>query len=196
METLILKPNNRAAEKAVQILRKGGVIIYPTETCYGIGADATSKKAVVKVIRIKQRPAGKRISVAVSSITMAKKHFTLNKQAERLARAFMPGPITLVVRSKKQRKQAVGFRIPDNKFILKLIRKLNRPITSTSANISDEPNLYRIKDVIKVFDGKVSLIIDGGNLPEVMPSTVFDTQTKKVLRKGPVSEKDILDALN
>ena len=195
MKTIVLKPNGRTAEKAVQILRKGGIIIYPTETCYGIGADATSKKAVVKVIRIKQRQAGKRISVAVSSAVMARKHFAMNETAEKLAKQFMPGPITLVVRSKKQRKQAVGFRIPDNKFILKLIRKFNRPITSTSANISDEPNLYRIKDVIKVFDGKVSLIIDGGNLPEVMPSTVFDTQTKKILRKGPVSEKDILDAL-
>lgn len=195
MKTITLKPNNKTLSKAASVLRRGGIIIYPTETCYGIGADATSKKAVEKVIRIKKRPTEKRISVAVSSIVMAKKHFAVNGIAEKLAKKFMPGPITLVVRSKKQRKQTTGFRIPDNKLILKLIRKFNKPITSTSANISKEPNLYRIKDVIKVFDGKVGLIIDGGNLPKVMPSTVFDTLSGKVLRKGTITQKEIIKVL-
>ncbi len=197
MKTIILKPNNKAVSISIEILRKSGIIIYPTETCYGIGADATSNKTIQKVIRIKQRPIDKRISVAVSSVKMAKKYFLLTKETEKLARKFMPGPLTLVVWGTNQGKhhQTVGFRIPDNKFILKLIRKFNKPITSTSANISNKPSLYKINDVIKTFNGKVDFIIDAGNLPRRKPSTVFDTISCKVLRKGSVSEKEIKKVL-
>src|SRR3989338_5311881 len=140
MKTIILKPNGRTAEKAVQILRKGGIIIYPTETCYGIGADATSKKAVVKVIRIKQRQAGKRISVAVSSAVMARKHFAINETAEKLAKQFMPGQIPVVARSKNNRKRGLGYRNPPTNFSPKMIRTFKRQIKSTRPNISAEPN--------------------------------------------------------
>ncbi|HLD39323.1 MAG TPA: Sua5/YciO/YrdC/YwlC family protein, partial [archaeon] len=88
-----------------------------------------------------------------------------------------------------------GFRIPDNKFVLSLIRKLGKPITSTSANISGSENLYKIKDIIKLFDKKVDMIIDAGNIPKRKASTLFDTIEGKIIREGPISEKKIHDVL-
>jgi L-threonylcarbamoyladenylate synthase len=77
-----------------------------------------------------------------------------------------------------------------------MIKKLGKPITATSANISGEGDLYKIKDVMKIFDNKANLIIDGGNLKKRSTSTVFDVMERKILRKGPVSEKKILSVLN
>lgn len=196
MKTEIIKAMHRkAVTKAAEVLGKGGIIIYPTETLYGIGADATDDKAVKEVIAIKKRSKTKHMLIAFSDLKMAKKYLVITKKAELLAEAFMPGPLGLIVETKSKPVRRVGFRIPDNKFVLSLIRKLGKPITSTSANISGKEDLYKIKDIIKTFNGKVGMIIDAGNLPKRKASTVFDTATMKIVRKGPVSEKQIRAAL-
>ncbi len=196
MKTEIVKINNsKAVAKSVDVLSKGGLIIYPTETVYGIGTDATNDKAVKKVLEIKKRIKGKHMLTAFSDIRMARKYLVVTKRAGMLAKEFMPGPLSLIVETKSKPTRKFGFRIPDNKFVLSLIRKLGAPITSTSANISGSDNLYKIKDIIKTFDGKVDLIIDAGNIPKRKPSTVFDIIEMKVMRKGPISEKQILAAL-
>ncbi|KHO47786.1 MAG: tRNA threonylcarbamoyladenosine biosynthesis protein [archaeon GW2011_AR5] len=200
MKTEILRVTDRkAAARSTEVLADGGLIIYPTETVYGIGADATSDKAVKKVIAVKKRSPAKHIIVAVSDIKMARKYAIITKKVELLAKAFMPGPLTLILESKEPARNAVRkkirFRIPDNKFVLSAIRKLGKPITTTSANISGGENLYKISDIIKTFDGRVDLIIDAGNIPKRKPSTVFDTIDMKVVRPGPISEKQILAAL-
>lgn len=182
---------SQALQQSLQVLKEGGVVIYPTETLYGIGADATNDRAVEKVIRIKKRSKAKKISIAFSDLKMAKRYLVITKNAEKLAKAFMPGPLTLIVENRGKLRRKIGFRIPDNAFVRRLIRKLDKPITTTSANISGGRELYRIKDVIKAFGGKVDLIIDAGNLKKRKPSTVFDVAENKILRKGPVSEKEI-----
>jgi L-threonylcarbamoyladenylate synthase len=195
MKTEIIKTTNKnAIPRALKVLSSGGVVIYPTETCYGIGADATNDSAVEKVIRIKKRSREKKISIAVSDIRMAKQYLVVTKNAEKLAKAFMPGPLTLIVESKGKKK--VGFRIPDNNLVRRLVKKFGKPITTTSANISNEPPFYRIKDMIKAFNGKADLILDGGNLKKTRPSTVYDISENKILRKGPVSEKQIRAVLS
>lgn len=194
MKAEILKLNDKGAFRAVQILSKGGIIVYPTETCYGLGADATNDEAVKKIIDLKKRDTGKKLSVAFSDIRMAKKYLVITKNAEKLIKEFMPGPLTLIVESKEQKR--VGFRIPNNKFALKIIRKLGKPVTATSANISGEGEIYKIKDVIKIFDGKVDAIIDGGDLKKTKPSTIFCVVEDRILRKGPISEKKIRDILS
>lgn len=194
MKTKIISVNDKEAMKlALEILSSGGMIIYPTETCYGLGADATNDKAVKKIIDIKKRSKSKKISVAFSDIRMAKDYLVVTKRAEKLIKAFMPGPLTLIVESKK--KKRVGFRIPGNEFALRLIKKFGKPITATSANISGEGELYKIKDVIKTFDKKVELILDSGNLSKTKPSTVYCVVEDRILRKGPVSEKKIREVL-
>lgn len=196
MKTEIIKVSNKkAVAKAVEVLSKGGLIIYPTETLYGIGADASNDKAVKKVIAIKKRSKTKHILIAFSDLRMAKKYLVVTKKAELLAKAFMPGPLSLIVETKSRPVRKVGFRIPNNKFVLSLIRKLGKPITSTSANISGKENIYKIKDIIRLFDGKVDLIIDVGNMPKRKASTVFDVMENKTVRGGPVSEKQISEVL-
>jgi len=199
MKTEVLKAGKKAASRSAEVLAGGGMIIYPTETVYGIGADATSDKAVKKVIAVKKRSPSKHIIIAVSDLRMARKYAIITKKVELLAKAFMPGPLTLILESKEPTRNAarrrIRFRMPDNKFVLSLIRKFGKPITTTSANISGGENLYKIKDIIKTFDGKVDLIIDAGNIPKRRPSTVFDTIEMKVVREGSISEKQILAAL-
>ncbi len=196
MKTKIIKATSKdAVPDAIKVLSSSGIIIYPTETCYGLGADATNDRAVKNIIDVKKRVKEKKISIAFSDIRMAKQYMVVTKKAEKLAKAFMPGPLTLIVENKSS-KRKVGFRIPDNKFVLRLIRKFGKPITATSANISGKSELYKIKDIIKTFDGKVDLILDGGNLAKARPSTVYDVLDRKILRKGPISEKKIKDVLN
>ena len=193
--TEILKVTDRKAiNRAVEILAADGLIIYPTETLYGIGADATSDAAVKKVIRVKKRLPSKHIIIAMSDIRMAKRYAVMTKRAEVLTKQFMPGPLSLVVNAKSDGRK-IRYRIPDNRFVRSVVRRLGKPITTTSANISGGENLYKIKDIVRVFDGKVDLIIDAGNIPKRKPSTVFSTIDMEVVRKGAISEKQILSAL-
>ena len=191
----ISSKDKNAISAAVRVLKKGGIIIYPTETSYGIGADATNSKAIRKIFRIKTRDKGKPISVIVSSLSMAKKYAVIDILTKKLAQKFMPGPLTLISRKKNLpgilSKNTIAWRIPSHPVALAMIRKFCRPVTATSANLSGKPPLYRIKEVVKIFSCYVDLIIDAGNLPRRRPSTVFDTINQKIVRKGPVKEKCI-----
>ncbi|MEM7819328.1 MAG: L-threonylcarbamoyladenylate synthase [Candidatus Aenigmatarchaeota archaeon] len=190
MKTKIIKINNNNAIKyAVNILKNGGLFIYPTETCYGIGADATNDDAVKKVFEIKQRPPNKYITVAFSDVDMIKKYIKISKNSEKLIKKFMPGPLTLV-------DNGVGFRIPKHKIILEIIKKFGKPITTTSANISGQRPLYKISDIIKTFSERVELILDAGDLKEIPPSTVFDVKKRKIIRNGPIKKREIIKVLN
>jgi L-threonylcarbamoyladenylate synthase len=186
-KTLVLD-EEAAIEKAVSVLKKGRLIIYPTETQYGIGADAGDRKAVKKIFSIKQRPVEKNIIWAFSDVAMVKKYFSLDKDQEKLVRQLMPGPFTLVMNGQ-------AFRIPANRTARKIIKKLGRPITTTSANISGKETPVKIRDVIKIFNRKVDMIIDGGDLKKSLPSTIFRWEDKKILRKGPVMKKEIMKIL-
>ncbi len=189
MKTLILQERDkRAVKKAVDILRRKGVIIYPTETQYGIGTDATNRTAVKKVFAVKKRPVDKKMILAFSDLAMTKKYFTLGKEEEKLVKRLMPGPFTLVINSE-------AFRIPDNAVARKIIRKFGKPITTTSANISGEAPPTKISEIIGVFNGKVDLIIDGGDLKAFRHSTIFRWEDRKILRCGPVSRKEIMKTL-
>ena len=200
MKTVIIKAKDKnAISTAVRVLKKGGIIVYPTETSYGIGADATSSKAIRKIFRIKTRDKGKQISIIVSSLNMAKRYAIVDEFAQKLTQKFMPGPLTLISRKKNLpdilSKNTIAWRIPSHPFALALVKKFGKPVTATSANKSGKPQMYKINDVIKSFPGSVDLIIDAGNLPRRRPSTVFDASNKKVLRKGPVKERMLEELL-
>lgn len=194
MKTTIMKSNSRAIKKAIHVLKNGGVIIYPTETAYGLGVDATNVKAVKKIFEIKKRPLEKKISVIVSSLDMAKRYLRFDKskivekRVSLLVNKFMPGPLTLVVGKN-------AFRITANKIALSLVRKFGKPITATSANISGKPAIYEINGIKKTFEDKVDLIMDAGNLPRRRLTTVFNVDKMKILRRGEISEKDILKVI-
>ncbi len=186
-------------EEAVKTLKAGGLVVYPTETCYGIGADATNQKAIDKLIKYKSKREGKPISIAVSSRNMAEKYVTINKMAENLYKNYLPGPITVISESKgniangiEADSGTIGIRIPDQKLILKIIEKFKKPITSTSANMSYGPRPYSIENLLKHLPKKqkklIDLIIDGGKLTQNDPSTVVDTTLNNlnIMRKGKI----------
>lgn len=186
MKTKIL-PKNKALKEAVRVLKRGGLIVYPTETAYGLGADATQNASVRKIFSVKKRKYAKKISIAFSSHRMAEKHLDLTEDARKLMKKFMPGPLTLVV-------HGTGFRIPDNAFARKMISAFGKPVTATSANLAGAPHPYRIKDVMEM-KGKADLIINAGNLSKQRVSTVFDVDKKKILRRGPIRKREVMNAL-
>jgi len=194
--TETIKEGKKAMEKAVAVLKAGGVIIFPTETSYGIGADALNKKAVSKVHALKQQPESKEIGVIVSSLEQIKKVSEWNSEAERLARKFFPGPLTVIVKEKSivpanLTKRGIAFRIPSNKFAMELCKAFGKPITATSANIHGKKPIFDSKEAAKEFSGKADLVVDAGKLPKNKASTVYCTLSHKVLRKGKIKEKEI-----
>lgn len=204
MEILKAKREKEAIEGALAVLRKGGLIIYPTETCYGIGADATNTEAVKKALEFKGSRGGKPISVAVVDKAMAEKYVELNEMAKNLYQKFLPGPLTMVSKSRgkvvkylEAGKGNLGIRMPDYPLVLKIIKKLRKPITSTSANASGKKTPYSLKDIQKYTPKKslrlVDLFLDRGKLPYNPPSTVVDTTLNepKILRQGEISLSEI-----
>jgi len=185
-------------EKAVEFLERGQVIVCPTDTVYGLLADATNDKAVEKVFEIKRRDKKKAIPIFVKDMKMAKKLALVNKDLEEFLEEIWPGKITVALKRKERcslpktlfgRKEIIGLRIPDYKLVAQILKKINRPLTSTSANISGRASSTKIREILEQFEEqevKPDLILDAGNLPKSFPSTVVDFSEKKpkILRKG------------
>ncbi len=195
----IVKNDNKAVDIAIRILKKGGLVIYPTETVYGIGADATSLKAVQKLTRYKNRPFGKPYSIAVTDQKMANLFVELNPTAENLYEEFLPGPLTVISNGRhkvasgvESEEGTLGIRIPDYKLVIDIVKKLGKPITATSANASYKKRPYKISDILENISDKqkglIDLIIDAGELPKNEPSTVIDTtlDDPTTLRQGEI----------
>lgn len=183
-------------EKVLAIFKKGGVIICPTDTVYGLVADAVNKKAVEKIFKIKKRDNKKAIPIFVKDIKAAKKLAFIDKKQEKILNKYWPGKFTFILERKQDcglpkilfgDKKTIALRIPDYKLVKDLLKKLKKPLTGTSANISGKPASTKIREVLKQFEKnkiKPDLIIDAGNLPKNRPSKVIDL-TKgepKVLR--------------
>ena len=186
--------------QAVKVLRSGGLIIYPTETCYGAGADAANQSAVDKLLRYKSRREGRPLSIAVTDQTMASKYIIMNTTAKNLYNKFLPGPLTIVSAGRHKLAKGVesetgtlGVRIPDHPVALELVRRLGRPITATSANVSYKPRPYSIKQLLKQTSkkqqGLIDYIIDAGALPKRPVSTIVDTTLDDplVIRQGKIN---------
>lgn len=173
-------------ERIIDCLRNDGLVIYPTETVYGIGANPHSSQAIDKLLAYKGRREGKPLSVAVANQTIAANYVEINEQARKFYKNFLPGPYTVVSRSKNTVDPRVnsefgtlGIRIPDYPFMLTLLTQYGQGITSTSANISGGKRPYSVQDLLDQMGAKqrqlVDLIIDAGELPKNEPSVVVDT---------------------
>ncbi len=184
-------------KKAVAVLNNGGIVVYPTETCYGIGVDATNQDAVNRLYEYKSRREGKPLSVAVANKEIASQYVEINEIAQNLYDNYLPGPLTVV--SKGLHKVAngvesefgtLGIRIPKHDLILKILQKFGKPMTATSANMSYKPRPYSIeaflKDLPKKHEHLIDLLLDQGELENNEPSTVVDTTMNNlnVMRQG------------
>ena len=173
-------------DMAVRVLSHDGLIVYPTETVYGLGADALSEDAVMRVYEAKNRPVGKPISVAVSDMNMLDAVAVVDDLSRAFIEQFLPGPVTVLLPAKSCLPAVltggtglIGIRWPDHEIALAIISRFDAPITSTSANISDDIPPTRPEEVSVPHD----YLVDGGDLPGT-PSTVVDLSTRRILRRG------------
>jgi len=190
----------REIEKGVKILRKGGVIAFPTDTVYGLGADAFNSTAVERIYEIKNRPKHRQLPLLIADVeqltTLAK---PIPEIAWFLARRFWPGGLTLVLPradslpSYLGRGPGIAVRIPNHPLCLALIQHLGNPIIGTSANISGRPPALTADDVRQQLAAKIDFVIDGGRCPGGKESTVVDVihQTPLILREGIIPSYEI-----
>ncbi|KKW36919.1 MAG: Sua5/YciO/YrdC/YwlC family protein [Candidatus Giovannonibacteria bacterium GW2011_GWA2_53_7] len=164
-------------KEAVEVLRLGGIVVFPTETSYGLAVDATNARAVAKVAKLKGRPTEKTFPLIVSSTAMAERYGHLRCLGRRLAKRYWPGALSLVVEARKNSGLARGIIAKDGTIAVRvssdstaraLSRGLGRPIVSTSANKAGEPSLHDVSHL----DFKVDFVLDVGRLPLRRPSTI------------------------
>ncbi len=198
MQTLNI--NSANIEKAVDFLKQGGVLIHPTDTCYGVAADITNQKALEKVYLLKKMSSKKPMSILVADFKMLKKYGELSHQAEEIAQKYLPGALTLILPKTKdvpsfyaEDTNLLGLRIPDNTLSLDLSKKLGHPITTTSANITGEIQAYTPQEVEKYFKNEDVLFLNGGILPNKKPSTILKItdENYEIVRQGDLFIKNI-----
>ncbi|NOZ59961.1 MAG: threonylcarbamoyl-AMP synthase [Euryarchaeota archaeon] len=187
--------------RAVSVLRAGGAVVYPTDTLYALGCDATNAEAVRRVFQIKRRPLDKPLPIAVANIEMMRRYCELDERAERLARALLPGALTLLLKKKHlpdiltSGSPKVAVRIPANELALKITAALGRPVVATSANISGEPPPVSAQEALAQLRG-VELVIDAGVLArERVPSTIYDPEEGRIIRQGKIDRSTIEEVL-
>lgn len=201
--TQILQAGPEATTQAIEILKAGGVVAFPTDTVYGLGALAFTPASIESLYDIKGREQTKAIAVLIASaddlLLVADNPSTA---ALRLAQKFWPGPLTIVVPRNPKVPEAlshnptIGVRVPDHAVAQALLTAAG-PMGVTSANLSGQPNTVTAEEVLAQLLGRVDLVIDGGQTPGDTPSTVVDmtAAAPRVLRVGPVSETQITAAL-
>lgn len=174
-------------QRAAEIIAKGGVVIMPTETVYGLLCDASHRGAILRITSMKQRDASKYYARLVDSIDMIKHMCRVSSTVEALIQAFSPGPITYILRAKQGENIAV--RIPDHEAVLSLIEAFGRPVVGTSVNVSGMPAAYAIEEIDEAILREADMILDGGSTQIGMASTVVDmtTDVPLIVREGPVT---------
>jgi len=183
-------------DEIVSVLRSGGVIGFPTDTAYGLGADPYNEQAVRKVFDLKGRPETKPILLLVNSLEMAEAVVLSTGMFNTLARTFWPGPLTLILRAQPNIPAwitagtgNVGIRWPSSGFAAELVRRLEQPITATSANKSGLPSCITATEVQSQLGDSLPILVDGGELSARGGSTLLDltTEPPTLLREGPIS---------
>lgn len=207
----IIRINSKISDKkniqlAVRTLKRGGVVMYPTDTAYGLAADTKSRQGIEKIFKIKGRMKSKALPLIAGSLSMANRYVKWTPIGKKLAQKFWPGPLTLVLETRNlnlvsQRagrhivhNGKIAIRVPDNKIAQMISKKLGRPITSTSANISGQPECYSAAEFLNQAIGQKflpDLILDAGPLKKRKPSTIVDATvgSVKVVREGTIKMK-------
>ena len=202
METLIF---DHGTGSAAEIICAGGLVAVPTETVYGLAGNGMDEKAVEKIYEVKGRPAIKPLSLMVASPEEIGRYAVdVPEAAKALAEKFWPGPLTIVLKANPDIPEIVraggdtiGLRCPDHALTLQALREAGVPFAAPSANLSGAPSPKTAGDVLKVFDGVIDAVIDGGACTLGRESTILDMSKKpyRVLRQGALPEESISDAL-
>jgi L-threonylcarbamoyladenylate synthase len=205
MQTKILpadQPN--AIHHAIDVLRHGGLVAFPTDTVYGLASLPTEEEMLERLYIVKGRTHTKAVAVLLGSQSeLTKVSKSPGKVAEKLSQLFWPGPLTIIVPRHPDLPEiispdpTIGVRVPNHPIALKLL-KLTGPLAVTSANLSGRENTTSAEEVQYQLEGRVHLILDGGQSPGGVPSTVVDCTTPelKILRNGPISMDQLIQALD
>jgi L-threonylcarbamoyladenylate synthase len=189
-----------AAAKAALVLKSDGLVVYPTDTLYGLGAAMDSSEAVAKLHAIKSRSEEKFLSFIVPDVSMIERYAHMNETSRTLATSFLPGPLTLKLEAKDSvpasvaHDGAIRIRIPDDTFALALARAYGAPFSATSANISGEPTPSTIEGIVAQFGERISdidLLVDDGPRAGGTPSTIISCVGEKleIIREGALSKE-------
>ena len=175
---------------AARFIIGGGAIVYPTETVYGLGANALDEQAVMRIFLIKKRPLSRPISLAVSSLEMLRDVAHIRDEEMRILEELLPGPVSILVRKRSivpdiltAGSPLVSIRYPDHESALSII-DIAGPITSTSANRTGQPAPVSAKEVAEEIKERVDLVVDGGRCQYSQPSTLLDLEGREIIRPG------------
>lgn len=193
--TLSIDPEHlkgRHIQRAVEILSKDGVVVYPTDTIYGLGCDVTSKRAVDRIRRIKGRDAHKPMSFVCGDLVQVSRFGHVSNFAHRILKRFLPGPYTFVLPATREtprilqsQQKTVGIRIPDHPVPLALVEQLGNPVLSTSANESEQDVITNPVDLERIMGHQVDMILECGTLPVEASSVISLVEDRIIiLREG------------
>ena len=191
-------------EEIISALKAGELVVFPTDTLYGIGADPFNENSIKRVYMAKNRPFDMPLSIAVSNERMMESVAVLNDNARKLIRKFLPGPLTVMLTKKPNLpdmltsgSNQIGIRIPDHPFALRLIDKFG-PITATSANLHSRPDPIDSSIPLKDLKNSAKICVDCGKTKHSTPSTIVDVSDGAVdiIRKGVISQEEIEHALH
>ncbi len=202
--TKIFSPTDAEITFAGEIIKQGGLVVFPTETVYGLGADGLSDKAVQKIFKAKGRPSDNPLILHVADMQWAEKIGEINENARKIMEKFWPGPITVIVQKKDIVPGAVtagldtvAIRMPENETARKLIKAADTPIAAPSANLSGKPSPTAFRHAFDDMNGRVDAIIDGGDCDIGIESTVIDTTSlvPTILRPGGITAEMLAEIL-
>lgn len=205
MTTEILKPTDENLFRAGQMIKRGEIVAFSTETVYGLGAKAFDVDACKKIYAAKNRPADKPLSLHVATFEMIEQIAEISSVAEKLIEKFLPGPLTIILPKKNIvpdfvtcNSKSVGVRFPNNKLAQDLIKIAGVPVAASSANISGKNPPTTAQEVFDNLNGRLEIILDGGKCDVGISSTVLDISTgvPKILRQGSISADSINEILN
>ena len=185
-------PQKRLIRKAADILNEGGIVIYPTDTVYGIGCDLFNKRAIEKIYEIKQRSKKQPFSIICADLKDISNYASVSNYAYKIMRRLLPGPYTFILEASRlvpkillPKRKAVGIRVPDNTICLALVKELEHPIISTSVTVRESEILSDPVDMEEEFKHRVDMVIDGGVIiPEESSVISFVGEVPEVIREG------------
>ena len=205
MQTKILQPTEENLLRAAQLIKRGELVAFPTETVYGLGADGLNVAACEKIFTAKGRPSDKPLSLHVASLEMVERVAKISLTAEKLFAAFCPGALTIILPKNKivsdfvtGGRSNVGIRFPANDTALALIKFSATPIAAPSANLSGCEPPKTAQEVFDNLRGRVEIILDGGQCQFGVSSTIIDLSTDepKILRHGAIPDEKVLEVIS
>lgn len=184
------------------VIQKGGIVAFPTETVYGVGIHFDDEEALERLMEAKNRDYSKAITLMVADKADISQYAYISPQAQKMIDQFMPGMITLIFKKKESvrdsmtnGKSTIGIRIPDSEFVLSLLKKVG-PMLVTSANLSQHSNTTSTQEVLNQLDGRIDLVVDGKTSDNIASTVVDVSQDEiKILRAGKITEEQIEEAI-